>query len=812
MPLSSVFGRCASPNTPLFHLASVGLNFNTIRYAIECKVGLVFRADASSSPARLRLRLDPLVPDETQAGASAIELVLHGRWVEHLSRLARNAIVRVEGALVTPAADTDINTCEIELRDDAAARLRARVFYAPPPGTHDGGDGIFKALLGRSLVQCDALVPASIALLLPPRVRKKKASGGRVRGRKHVYEESIAQFHAKFEENVALVAKKEVNLYGVIIEARAPSFTKGTCLRSEVVIADMSSASVKGGVQNFRTLVLHRFEGDPAHALPYRAVGDVIRAHRVQVSVYTNHHRGTSDLQIAGKHYSTYCLWAGDSDSSFPIATVDPVRSKSTKPPEHTIVESDIKIVNELRQWGKAYLKAATAVPRRYLHTVATLRRAVVDGSFANPIDLVCCYEGQPAGAVGTVFTISDGFPLPTDGLSFGNTLTVRGLDAQKVPAQTPVPFERFSLPWKLKPDVIPSWLLIRDARYELGSNGAWEISLKVSDKACTLLWLPPDAAEVRLAKDRGASNTARGSVPSTGKKAAASPSGVATSGSRHTQGTRLHIIQPSFSQLEAKMDEVVNGEGGDAPSPARIRAPAAAPAASTLVLEKKLSGKRAASTQEGIQLTPAKRNRTSAILTEFVSPKDTPLAKDATQFNCVTRNANADQVAVKLSVVRQAALGMPHGTISAFRVQCHICGLKSPRDLTFSCRPWCRSCSSFWKDSPSRCDRCESSEAWAFDIAVILVDADGCMMDAWISGSEGLAFFNGVEPMDFRLSSSAESLEKLHSCLSRMLDQKSLVDCSVQPYSYIDPASGLARVSCKVFATTLCLVSASPV
>lgn len=798
---------------PLFHLASVGLNFNTIRYAIECKVGLVFHADASTPPARLRLRLDPLVPDETQAGASAIELVLHGRWVEHLSRLARNAIIRVEGAHVTTAADADINTCEIELRDDAAARLRVCVFYAPPPGTHDGGDGIFKALLGRSLVQCDALVPASIAPFLPPRVsKKKKASGGRVRGRKHVYEESIAQFHAKFEENVALVAKKEVNLYGVIIEARAPSFTKGTCLRSEVVIADMSSAFVKGGVQNFRTLVLHRFEADPAHALPYRAVGDVIRAHRVQVSVYTNHQRGTSNLQIAGKLYSTYCLWAGDSNSSFPIATVDPVRSKSAKPPEHTIVESDIKIVNELRQWGKAYLKASTAVPRQYLHTVPTLRRAVVDGSFANPIDLVCCYEGQPAGAVGTLFTISDGFPLPTDGLSFGNTLTVRGVDAQKVPAQTPVPFERFSLPWKLKPDVVPTWLLIRDARYELRSNGVWEIILKVSDKACTLLWLPPDAAEVRLAKERGASNTATASVSGSGKKAAASSSGVATPGPRHTQGTRLHIVQPSFSQLEAKMDEVVNGERGDAPSPTRIRAPGAAITASTSGVGKDLSSNRAASTQQGIQLTPAKRNRTTAILTEAVSPKDTPHAKDTSQFNCVTRNANADQVAVKLSAVRQAALGMPHDKVSAFRVQCRICGLKSPRDLTFSCRPWCRSCSSFWKDATSRCDRCESSEAWAFDIAVILVDADGCMMDAWISGSEGLAFFADVEPMDFRLSSSAESLERLHACLSRMLDLKSLVDCSVQPYSYIDPSSGQARVSCKVFATTLCSVSASPV
>lgn len=92
--------------------------------------------------------------------------------------------------------------------------------------------------------------------------------------------------------------------------------------------------------------------------------------------------------KIAG---SSFVLWAGDSDDSAPIAVL------GKGPGPSSDATDELKIVNGLREWGRAYVRTLATIPQRnpFLHTVLSLEQAVSNKSLRISFDLVCHLRGS---------------------------------------------------------------------------------------------------------------------------------------------------------------------------------------------------------------------------------------------------------------------------------------------------------------------------------------------------------------------------------------------------------------------------------
>jgi hypothetical protein len=881
-PAQGPFGVLTS-GPRVYHIAAVGPNFNRIPYAVECRVALVFAGHAGTSEEAARVRLDPLVADESQAGPASIELVLHGRWrTACLPRMSRNVVVRVECASVSDAADPELHSHQLEMLDpmqNSGAAARARMYCcgpgagpvhvvsyatlnsgmitvpdrgadlprvphgvpratgrARPPSSNLGGyapalidPAVCSPAAGPSTglprARGGGAGPADDGVGVPPglhaapplaqagpsdlpiqvygptstvgrptarRARPKQRASvlapptpARASPKAHEYVPSIAHVWDQVEANRASVTGQKINVYGVVIEARGPCITRGPDLRSEVVIADMSSPSSSSDVGTFRTLALHRFEALPQDAIPFRAVGDVMRAHRVHVGVYDDHKAGTRMVQAAGKFYSTYVLWAGDSDSPDPIATVEPVRTggSAARPLHvaHTVDQADLARVTELRAWGAAWLKASVAVDRPYMRSLPEVRKLYAENDLRQPFDLICCFEGQPAGATGVRFIVSGGVGSSDEhaASTVGHTMEVLGSDVARTVGDA-VPFELFAPSWTLRPDHVPMWLLIRDAYCSMSPTGSGVLVFRLiaAEKTSTMLWLRSEAPEVRLLKQgrRQAGNAPVAPLPPPGAGVHGMGSGTGT-GATLQPRSRPQIIMPSLSQVESHLQHAAQAaDKGHAPN---------------------------------FAVSEDQRDLAEAALLEAEMRIRLRHGRPV-----ISTHANEDKPVTLLAVVRQKTL--EQGTSApSFRVKSRICAWKSPTrmDMQDACKPWCPSCSLFVDERPSGfvCEKCaaqfssvhDARLGWAFDVQLVLEDEQGTRMDMWVSGQEGSVFFNEATPRNLKSPAGAPSLKALQLYETALLKPQHVVDCSVKSYTTVD-SHGIISVACKVFATAL--------
>lgn len=148
------------------------------------------------------------------------------------------------------------------------------------------------------------------------------------------------------------------------------------------------------------------------------------------------------------------------------------------------------------------------------------------------------------------MFFVSDG--MHSHSLS---RIKVRGKVMGKI-GERVLPYEAFSKSWQLRDTRRLKWLLLRDARRQVGDSASSEmdISLEIGMySSSTLFWLSDDAAEVRLAKEHGRTM----SVPPVergNEKAQNAVFAAARETEQFLPAVRPHLRYPSQAQLNDEM------------------------------------------------------------------------------------------------------------------------------------------------------------------------------------------------------------------------------------------------------------------
>lgn len=778
--LPSNTGSCFFPgdrtDAGLYHIAAISPNFNRIHYAIECFVALIFidpshpfRKDAEPC----RVRLDPLIADESQAGPASIELLLHGRWKTACKGIRRRQLVRVESASVTEANDQELHAHQLELVDPIVNGERAaqtRIYFL-----NQNENDFTRRIMVATYNQLEqGMVPYSVSdsntrhrsPILPNHCLHEFSNisgNGRLHvshsrkspDRKHSYAPSIRHLWDIAQSEKSNFSNLRVNVYGVILEARAPCITKGPDLRSEVVIADPSSFENSTDFSTMKTLVLHRFEPLPQDAIPFRSVGDVVRAHRVDIKMYNDVKSGSSILQGAGKFYSTYVLWAGDSSDYDPIAALDPVRSASGKERpehiEHTITDDDKLRVRKLREWGSNLLKSLPATSRPFMNTLHAAWSMFRSNTLRQPFDLVCHFECIPVKSTCMRFLVSDGFDRQPQ-RHF--RVVVEGCPVFRE-SNDPVAFDFFAPSWRLRPCRGPMWLLIRDARIRMGLNGEFLIALTAGERTSTILWLQDDTPEVRY-----------------------------FSMNRASAGHQVFFYDLPSSSL------VRNGDSRTANI--------------TFPVDEGLGGGRASQSERRANARASVKSAFSTGVTCLLNPS-----------RVITATSNAKKPPTSLTFVREKALALG-ASAPPFRVLVRARAWKYPNDLCLACRPWCQKCARYIEiqstsDCVLKCPSCSMDAVssngdeicWTYKVQIVMEDEAGSMMDAWICDRDGATFFGKASPCDLSSASNSCARTTFYQYVCALLEPHNWMDCSVKPYAYTTDM-GIPAVECKIFATMI--------
>lgn len=148
-------------------------------------------------------------------------------------------------------------------------------------------------------------------------------------------------------------AKREVNFYGVIVDATFPCKEEleniFTCTL-KVIDHSVNHVSDPLDIQNNQIYVT--FKSDLIENLPFiKTVGDILRIHRgtyvhkLKRNVYVN-------LETKGPMKTHWCIFAAGSDPN--SKTYDPISCSSRT---FTFEDIDVQILSNLRNWTKTYLK-----------------------------------------------------------------------------------------------------------------------------------------------------------------------------------------------------------------------------------------------------------------------------------------------------------------------------------------------------------------------------------------------------------------------------------------------------------------------
>lgn len=119
-----------------------------------------------------------------------------------------------------------------------------------------------------------------------------------------------------------------VNLYSVIIDCRSPCRTNRTKFRREVVIAEESCVQESDSTTTLKTMAIYCEEDNPSKSVPFRCVGDIIRAHRIHLGSQDRDRFSIDGVFVESRCYSTVLLWANEGNDFFPKAPKDPAECR----------------------------------------------------------------------------------------------------------------------------------------------------------------------------------------------------------------------------------------------------------------------------------------------------------------------------------------------------------------------------------------------------------------------------------------------------------------------------------------------------
>lgn len=289
------------------------------------------------------------------------------------------------------------------------------------------------------------------------------------------------------------IPSDKVNVYGVVVDCRAPYKTKGPDLRCEVEIADETSL-FDGGTE-LKTLKIYCFERNPVDCIPFRAFGDVLRAHRIHVNMYTTD--ATKILQGVGRFYSTFMLWSAEGQDFQPVAVRDAVpvsRSGRSSLSSQSVTEDDERKVSRLRQWSLNVLANRCRVHRPHVQTISEILSSPNHFDVGDCVDVLCVIDNIVNLPDGNVeFFVHDGSEIsPCRERVFVHSRT------EQSSSDSNFTFADLCPSWGLRPTQYDSWAMIRDIHPFL-SSGRWSFSLSIGHKTSTLIWYSPNFARRQL-------------------------------------------------------------------------------------------------------------------------------------------------------------------------------------------------------------------------------------------------------------------------------------------------------------------------
>lgn len=724
----------------LVHIGAVTRILNHSTYAVRGKVAFVFRDEDQNLRA---VRLNSLhLPASPDASATAIDVVLHGRWQRACASVRKDNLLQIECAVVKTSRDLEVNSFQLELKDPIPSSQ-----MGTPPKLY-----ILSAdMQPMSSVTYTTLSDGMVRSVAPqassaPRSRSARVSIGES-SRQYSYT-PIAELWARTEGSRTVPSRGEkLNVYGVVIDCRAPCTTRGPDLRCEVVVADESSLLTG----ELKTMVIFCFEKKPSDCIPFRSTGDIIRAHRIHVGRYNDSNTGVSTVQGVGRFYSTFLLWSHEGTDFLPIASRDPVEvpstgSSSTLNVTHVVTSQDRDKITLLRNWANSYLFRKHKVHRPYMRTVLEVTQAPPNADFlTRSFDLLCCVEGEaPLQLVegNLKFIVSDGLFAPQDG---GRRMRVESENSlDQLEHEPSSQFVDYCPSWEGKPHGASSWLLIRDVTIRTeGSNRVAVLS--VNRRTSTIVWHPPNSPEVRTMKEkfRGARSTNHSSTPD--------------------------VLQPPMEVLHAqrtvKRSSTITRENGSSSAPVeRVR---------------QTNG-------SGFQPEPLR-----ATVTICKHPNEKVKISTIADIRNAIAERRFDPHRLK---ARARSCSVPRDLRLLCRPWCASCKkfMKIDTDHQLVECLWC-----------SRTLRGNQGEEmqWAYCVCLTLEDASGGRLDAWIEGDQGSVFFRGSPPGNF--VHKVDKRRELLKTFQRLLSPDCEMDCCIVPYEYED-TFGLYQVACKIFATEL--------
>ncbi|CAN8075379.1 unnamed protein product [Agarophyton chilense] len=619
--------------------------------------------------------------------------------------------------------------------------------------------------------------------------------------------------------NAGVDRRRTVDVFGVVVDCRAPSTTNGTDLRCEIVLVDESCILPDGNLKKFS---VHRFVSTPSEAISFRELGDIARIHRAALIDFSRF-GDTPVRQGRLKFYSTVQMWKHNADDFEPIAQPDTGQAQKRSP--DPIDCYDMRRIRELRKWTKDFLFTHYKSQRPYLRTVTDILSAPTGATFlTKSFDLICyVHQFAVSNAQDLTMTASDGTGHPRRSVRISSQPPWRTRGIPRL-----FSFLDFCPSWNARPQ-ISSWLLIRDARVVDRGVGR-EIELSVNVRTSTLIWNAENAPDVRLAKERCEMRLPNGH----------SNDGVTRDllSVRHTPNTTPKRPRawdgPNVHNQEQPQQIIVNGEDADHISVKvpRLNQPCARTTTENNSLQNgaanlngthtRLLNSDEATTKSiyignahsGVGLVPQAESNLPNTGNKRADIKPVPY----TALNCTRRGDNridiklaphekvitvhnyANRKVWRISDMVQAF--RRDSSEKLFRLAVWARGIAWPRDLRHACRPICANCERGVLMAGNNCDDCGSRmKLWQFVLRLILQErSGGASIESWVIGKDAELLL-GLQASDLHTNNEKCDLLKrrfrtLHAAISVM-------DCLVVPYEYEDDM-GLYRVACILKGTRL--------
>lgn len=543
-------------------------------------------------------------------------------------------------------------------------------------------------------------------------------------------------------DSVGNLVSTPINVFGIVTDARAACFTRGTGFRSEISLADESCYD--SGEVPLKNLQVYTFEDQVTDAIPFRSYGDIVRVRRGLVKQYTDRRTRGTTAQLYIKFYATVNVWQYDTDSLEPCLSRMALNKSKANEAFH-LPPTDQNRLQELRAWVRNFIHRWFRSPRDYIYTVPeVLNRSSMADESVQMLDIVAQVLHVSEEGPNLCMKITDGFkrPCPEHQLIVRSEVDEGGISKAKI-----TKFLDFQRGWSNRPS-LPAWVLLKDVRV-VTSAGKTFCLLRIGKFSSTILFLDDNAPLVRLVK-RQYLNIQENSLQ---EHDATVPlqhcTDVQQVERREVQVRAPHVRNALKSNnMESRC---ISSHGQRSPDKDLVKLTQTEPLYDQIPL-----------------------SEVSKMISDFISGKEI----------------------VHRLLVTVVACTFPRNMAHVLRPVCRQCKthcqISSENDLE---RFQCDSCGQLFEN------RGDSRLRWTVVVRLLVRDRSGRAVELWIEGDEGEKFFGLAE--GFANGNDESETRQMRRILNTITLPRSVLECCVFAYRYMD-TNDIPHVACKLVGTKL--------